>query len=260
MISISTITGLLMAFGILIGAITMSTEKYMLFVSVSSFLIVLGGTLTATLVSYSYPLILSSFKGLLVNLLDEKNVTKFKHASIKRTVEWNQIFRSGGMSGLENSLNETEKKDPFICLGIELIGTGYKGDDLKQLLDESNHSQYKQEMAQAEVLNAMGTYAPGFGMIGTLIGLIVMLDNLNGDMAALGNGLAVALLTTLYGILFAQVFFKPAAIRINRRASNNFDNREMQINAFVLMTEKRPDMYLQDSMNVHLPFKKRLES
>lgn len=260
MISISTITGLLMAFGILIGAITMSTEKYMLFVSLSSFLIVLGGTLTATLVSYSYPLVLSSFKGLLANFLDEKNVTKFKHASIKRTVEWNQIFRSGGMSGLESSLTDNEKKDPFISLGIELIGTGYKGDDLKNLLDESNHSQYKQEMVQAEVLNAMGTYAPGFGMIGTLIGLIVMLDNLNGDMAALGNGLAVALLTTLYGILLAQVFFKPAAIRINRRVSNNFDNREMQINAFVLMTEKRPDMYLQDSMNVHLPFKKRLES
>ncbi|USD67922.1 MotA/TolQ/ExbB proton channel family protein [Vibrio sp. SCSIO 43136] len=259
MISLSTITGLLMAVGVLLGAIIMSTDNYMLFVSFSSLIIVLGGTLTATLMSYSYPLIFQSFKGFLQNLIDEKNVVKAKQDSISRTLEWNQIFRTGGMAALETSLTEKELKDPFVSLGIELIGTGYKGSELKNMLDESNHSQRQAEMSQAQVLNSMGNFAPGFGMIGTLIGLITMLDNLNGDLAALGNGLAVALLTTLYGILLAQLLFKPASTRVARRVENHFENREMQINAFVLMTEKRPELYLQDSMNAHLPFQKRLE-
>ena len=260
MISLSNISGFIFALALIGVAIVMSTDNYMMFVSLSSFTIVMGGSFAASLIAYSYPLVFASLKGVILNLLNEKNDTKAKHASIKRTIEWNSTFHSGGISELENSLTEKEQKDSFIKLGIELIGTGYKGEELQRLLEEGNESQSLLDMRQAEVLNTMGNFAPGFGMIGTLIGLIVMLSNLGGDMAALGAGLAVALLTTLYGVLAAQLFFKPAAIRVQRRVEMESHKREMQIQAFVMMTDKRPSLHLQDSMNGYLPFKKRFET
>lgn len=259
MISFSNIFGFLLAIGLICGSIMMTTDNYLLFVSISSLIIVVGGSFAASLVGYSFPLVFSALKGILQNLVLEANDMKTKHMSIRRMTEWNNTFHSGGITELENSLTEKEKKDSFIKLGIDLIGTGYKGEELQALLEESNESQSMQDMRHAEVLNTLGNFAPGFGMVGTLIGLIVMLDNLGGDMTALGQGLAVALLTTFYGVIVAQLFFKPASMRVQRRVEMEAHRREMQIRAFMMMTNKRPSLHVQDHMNGYLPFNKRLE-
>lgn len=120
------------------------------------------------------------------------------------------------------------------------------------MLDESNESQRVQEAQPANVLSTMANFSPAFGMIGTLVGLIVMLDSLDGDMATMGKGLAIALLTTLYGTLLAQALFKPSAINVRRKSDDNFHRRDMQIQAFVMMTEKQPDLHIKDSMNSYL--------
>ncbi|WP_155400575.1 motility protein A [Vibrio nigripulchritudo] len=258
--SISTITGWIFAAAVLVTAVVTSTDNYWLFVSLSSFLIVLGGTSTAALISYSYPLFFRAIQAVLKSLFDGKNETKLKHSSILRSIEWNKVYRTDGIAGLENSLSEKEQKDPFISMAIELLGTGYKGKELHALLMESNESQRAREAQPANVLSTMANFSPAFGMIGTLVGLIVMLDSLDGDMATMGKGLAIALLTTLYGTLMAQVFFKPSAINVRRKSDENYHRREMQIKAFVMMTEKQPDLHIKDSMNCYLPPKKRLES
>ncbi|PKF78435.1 flagellar motor protein MotA [Vibrio sp. vnigr-6D03] len=258
--SLSTITGWLFSVAVLMTAVVSSTDNYWLFVSVSSLLIVAGGTSTAALISYSYPLFFKAIQAVIASLFDGRNETKLKHSSIVRSLEWNKVYRIEGIAGLEKALTNKELKDPFIAMAIELLGTGYKGKALRNLLDESNESQRVQEAQPANVLSTMANFSPAFGMIGTLVGLIVMLDSLDGDMATMGKGLAIALLTTLYGTLLAQALFKPSAINVRRKSDDNFHRRDMQIQAFVMMTEKQPDLHIKDSMNSYLPPKKRLES
>ena len=253
-ISFSTTIGMILATAIFVGSIFMSTNHYMLFVSISSLLVVLGGTFTATLVSYSFPLLTGAIKNMFLNLLDENNFENAAKKLTLRSVQLNAIFKKGGITALEGSLTESEKKNKFTMICVELVSTGYKGAELEDLLKNYNTNQYLKEEVESDVLSTMAAYAPSFGMVGTLIGLIIMLDNMSGDLSELGRGLSIALLTTLYGTLFAQLSFRPAYIRSLRRAESNYSLRELEAQAFTLILDRKTDMYLEDKLNSYLSY------
>jgi len=258
MISISTFVGILGAITLFAYAILKSTDNYLIFVSVYSSIIVLGGSLGATLISYSFRLILAAFREMMVNLLDEKNQNKQLKQLVNRVVEWNIIYKKQGVTALENSLTANEKKDDFIRYAIELLGTGYKSKELTCMLEDTNESDFLRKNEHVNVVNALASYAPSFGMIGTLIGLIIMLDNMSGDLSALGKGLAIALLTTLYGTLLAQILFKPSAIRIERRQHRIFFERQIIIVGLELITENKDNLNIQDRLNCYLAPKHKM--
>ena len=127
----------------LASAVLMSTGNYMLFVSVSSALIVVGGTLTTALVSYSYPLMISSLRASLLNLVDERNRKKRMHQSILRSLEWNRIFRSGGISALEGAMTPQELKD-------DVFGEVFNFKAVQQMWQESVKLQIKYKLQKRE--------------------------------------------------------------------------------------------------------------
>ncbi|QUM80914.1 MotA/TolQ/ExbB proton channel family protein [Moritella sp. 5] len=258
MISISTFVGILGAVGLFVYAIFKSTDNYLIFVSLFSLLIVLGGTFGATLISYSFRLIWAAFTEMMVNLLDEKNQNKQLKQLVSRIIEWNDIYKKQGITALENSLTEKEKKDDFIINAMELLGTGYKSKVLSSMLDDTNESDFQRRNEHVNVINTLSIYAPSFGMVGTLIGLIIMLDNMSGDLSALGKGLAIALLTTLYGTLLAQLLFKPSAIRIARRQHRIFFERQIITAGLELITENKDNLYIQDRLNCYLAPKHKM--
>ena len=107
-------------------------------------------------------------------------------------------------------------------------------------------------MVQVNILRSMGGTAPAFGMIGTLIGLIVMLDTMGSDPCALGAGLAVALNTTLYGVLLARLIFVPAANKLQQRQEILRFRHELVVEGMALLAEKRSPRFIQDRMNSFL--------
>jgi chemotaxis protein MotA len=111
---------------------------------------------------------------------------------------------------------------------------------------------WQRQTLESKVLNTMAVYSPGFGMVGTIVGLIIMLDNLNGDMAGLGKGLALALITTLYGVLLANLFFKPAANQVTEKQETMYFRHQLISEGFILMCEKRDALYVQDRLNAFL--------
>ena len=106
-------------------------------------------------------------------------------------------------------------RQDFTKYGLGLLSSGYKGEELRELLFEFTETMYDRAQVQVGVLKTMASFAPAFGMIGTLVGLIIMLDNLKADAGQLGQGLALALITTLYGVITANLIFKPAALIVN---------------------------------------------
>ena len=129
----------------------------------------------------------------------------------------------------------------------------------RTILTDDMDSQWQRLTLESKVLNTMAVYAPGFGMVGTIIGLIIMLDNMDGDMAALGKGLALALLTTLYGVVLANLIFKPAANQVTEKQETVYFRNQLMVEGFVLLAEKRDSLFIQDRLNAYLQPKNRLQ-
>ena len=134
----------------------------------------------------------------------------------------------------------------------DLVITGYTGNEVREILKESAFSIYQRETQHIDVLKQLGAYTPAFGMVGTLIGLIVMLGSMGSDPDSIGTGMAVALITTLYGILFARLLYMPAANKVTQRADNSLFRNLLLVESLVLLAERKSPRYIQDKVNAFL--------
>lgn len=258
MFSFSTLIGFFAGISLFVFAVVSSTDNHQIFVSLSSFALVFGSTIAASLVSYSTKDVLIAVRCMAATFFHAPTSQQHLNKLVARFVEWSTVYRAGGIAELENSLTEKEKKDDFIRNGIELMGSGYKNSDIRMMLTDESDASWQRRTLEAKVLNTMAVYAPGFGMVGTIIGLIIMLDNMNGDMAALGKGLALALITTLYGVVLSNLFFKPAANQVTEKQETWYFRNQLITEGFVLLAEKRDPMFIQDRLNAYLQPASRL--
>jgi chemotaxis protein MotA len=123
---------------------------------------------------------------------------------------------------------------------------------VREILTNTINSTFTRNMVQADILRNMGTTAPAFGMIGTLVGLIIMLDNMGADPGQLGPGMAVALVTTLYGVLFSRMILLPAASKAQQREEILKFRNFLVAEGLALLAERKSPRYIQDRMNSYL--------
>jgi len=219
---IATLVGIisgvfLIFFSILIGGDVMG------FVSVSSMMIVLGGTFASTLVNFPLNTVLE-----VINITRNAFLFKDEPPSliIDTMVALAEKARREGILAIEKSLYDIE--DPFMRNGIQLAVDGSDPEVIRNIMEnELANLEARHKIGQA-VLHAMGTYAPAFGMIGTLIGLIQMLRVLE-DPSQIGGGMAVALVTTFYGALLSNLVFLPLEGKLKGRTRDEVLKREMVI-------------------------------
>jgi len=252
MISVSTLVGITAGVGLFVTAVTTSTDNYMMFVSIASGMMVVGSTFAASLISFSFTEVMHAIKAMFQTVLSGNTTQGHLSGLVKRFMELSDIYRDGGVSALEDSLTSLEKKDAHMALGIELMGSGYKQGDIRVIMGDAMDSHWQRKSLEGKILNTMGVYAPGFGMVGTIVGLIIMLDNMGGDMANLGKGLALALITTLYGVLLANLLFKPTAAQVTEKQEQEYFRHELITDGFVMLSEKRDSMVIQDRLNAYI--------
>jgi len=133
-----------------------------------------------------------------------------------------------------------------------LVLAGYNDENLRGKLETFMNTTYERNMVRATILNTMAHIAPGLGMIGTLVGLIVMLSELDGGTGGLGQGLALALITTLYGVILAQLVFKPASRRAEQKEQMLRFKHQLTIDAFLLLVNRANSFEIQDHLNSYL--------
>ncbi|MDA9677886.1 MotA/TolQ/ExbB proton channel family protein [bacterium] len=130
---------------------------------------------------------------------------------------------------------------------------GYDKENLRGKLETFISSSYQRNMVRASILNTMANVAPAFGMLGTLIGLVMMLASLDAsDPSSLGTSLSVALLTTLYGTLFAQLLFKPASRRAEQKEQIARFKNQLTAEGFLLLISQANSVEIQDHLNSFL--------
>ena len=135
---------------------------------------------------------------------------------------------------------------------IQLTLAGYDSDNMRGKLETFMNKTYERNMVRATILNTMANIAPGFGMIGTLVGLIVMLSELDSGAGNLGQGLALALITTLYGVIVAQLVFKPASRRAEQKEQIIRFKNQLTADAFLLLLNRASSLEIQDHLNGYL--------
>lgn len=208
---IGTVIGFVIAIGAILGSMLIGGQSPGGLINFPSLFVVFGGTIGATLVSFPLARMLKLHTVVLKSLFS-KPVDPVE--TIRDLVRYAEVARREGILSLENLIEEM--KDPFIVRGVKMAVDGTDPELIKTIMETELEALMDRHAEGKQVLDAVGRYAPAFGMIGTLMGLIAMLKAMD-DPSAIGPGMAVALITTLYGAFIANVFTGPIADKLAAR-------------------------------------------
>ena len=161
-------------------------------------------------------------------------------------------MKKGGLQDLQNKFDINEYKNPIIKYSMEMLFNGAKSEDIYKLTEDLIDSGHDRNSIQVEILDTMATFAPAFGMIGTLVGLVIMLGNMGGDPSSIGEGMAVALITTLYGVLLANLILKPAARKLEQKFSIIRYRDKILLEGISMLSNKPHPYTIQDRLNRYL--------
>lgn len=250
---LATIVGIVLSFGLVAGAIVTGGSP-MIFVNVPSMLIVIGGTIGATLVNYPLGHVLGVM-GVIKNTFLAKgdNPTQV----IERFIDYANRARREGILALEPLIKEVQ--DPFLQKGLQLTVDGLEPQTIQEILEtEISYMEERHELG-SEILSIMGAFAPAMGMIGTVIGLVQMLQNMN-DPSSIGPSMAVALITTFYGAILANLVFNPMAGKLKTRSKEERLIKEMILEGILSISKGENPRIVEDKLNSFIPPKMRKQS
>lgn len=223
----------------------------MSYIDLASIYIVLGGSIAATFVAYPLNRVLEAVK-IASKAFSDKVVESGE--IIKKIIGLANTARKEGLLALEEAAEEIE--DEFLRKGIMLIVDGTDPELVRNLLEteltfiEERHSEGQ------GIFETMGSLAPAFGMIGTLIGLINMLKRLD-DPSAIGPSMAVALVTTFYGSLLANLIFIPMATKLKLRSREEILRKEIIVEGLLSIQAGENPRIIEEKLKVFLPPKLR---
>lgn len=249
MISLSTVGGVVFGFLIIALGILHETKDWQVFISGASFAIVFGGTVTVTFIGFRFRYIWNAFTATLKIFLKQSISSKTLVQDVKLAIDWQKKYQAEGQAAYEAIAKSS--KDEFVKYIFNLASTGYKPDDIREFGTTSIEEHYFRHMQESTILNTMASMTPAFGLVGTLLGLIVMLGKLE-DPSKLGPGLSLALTATLYGLLLARFVFMPSSTKVKQTLSIERFRHFLVLEALVLIMEKKPAMYIQDKLNSYL--------
>lgn len=245
---LATLIGILGAFGIVVAAMVLG-GSIMVFINVPSLLIVILGTLMVVLMKFNLGQCFGAIKVALKAFMFKMDKMEELIPSI---VELADVARKGGLLALEGK----EVSNEFLKDGIKMLVDGHDGEVVKDVLVKDMRQANERHAWGARVFTAMGDVAPAMGMIGTLVGLVQMLSAMD-DPKAIGPAMAVALLTTLYGAIMANMFAIPIADKLDLRKTEEGRLKSMVIDALMAIQAGQNPRVIESMLKTYLAPSKR---
>lgn len=219
---------------------------FMEFIDVPSIVIVIGGTIAAVLVSYPLNQFLSIFS-------TAKKAFIYKSSSsadlIAHFLEMNKVARAEGLLALERYIDN--EPDEFLKKAVQMAIDGITPDTMRATLtNEIDYLRLRHAQSQG-IFETLAAQAPSWGMIGTLIGLVLLLKNLD-DPSTIGPSMAVAILTTLYGSIIANFFCNPIAKKLELRSAEESVRRELIVEGVIALAQSAPSMVMEQTLKSFL--------
>ena len=253
----TTILGIIIGIGVMIYAIIEVARgdpgKVIglkdMYLNMAAFLIVMGGMIASTLIAHPFPHIVRGFVAFFVVFIrkDQDFVS-----IISFMCDTSMAYAKNGIAGIEEQI-KLYKKEDILKDGLTMIVNGYKMEEVQECLEVNIQRRHDREMIDYYVFRTMGKSAPAFGMVGTLVGLIFMMRVLAESPEKIGPFLAVALVATFYGVVFANLIFNPMANKLLYQAEYNMRIGRMEIEALEYIMKKQHPMYIKDRLVSYVP-------
>ncbi|GAB5440166.1 MAG: MotA/TolQ/ExbB proton channel family protein [Fuerstiella sp.] len=242
---ISTVIGLVLAIGLVVGSILLGGGLGD-FIDVPSLMITVGGSFAAVLINFQLPVALGA-----MNVIKKCFLSKMPTPAevIEQFRGFATTARRDGLLALEGELENVD--DDFLKRGLEQVVGGASKEDLQTALTVELDAIDSRHATGKKIVDAVGAAAPAFGMIGTLIGLVQMLKSLD-DPSQIGGGMAVALLTTLYGAVIANMFCGPLGGKLEQRNNEELMIRELMIAGMVSLVEGQAPRAVEERLLLYL--------
>ena len=191
------------------------------FVDPHAITVVFGGTLGATLIAFPMKTV-TGLPGVLRKAFLHRVPTN--HEIIARLEELAKRARKEGLLSLQSAVGDLD--DAFYRSGLQLVVDGQEADVVESILETEIDHLVARHQVGAEILRTMGVYAPAFGMVGTIVGLIQMLLNMD-DPSTIGPAMALALVATFYGAALSNIVFLPLATKLQRRSAQEAEQKTL---------------------------------
>lgn len=246
----ATIIGIVVG-TLVIGGAIFSGGEFLTFVNLPSVLIVIGGAMAATVLRFPLSGIVTALAMGSKVAFTQKKTSPL--GMIDQITMLSGVIRKSGPLGLEN----VEVEDDFLAKGVQYIADGYEESFILESLERERDLTLERLNEGKSIFKAMGDSAPAFGMIGTLVGLVQMLSTMD-DPSTIGPSMAVALLTTLYGAIIANMICLPISDKLSMKANTEEINLTLAIDGIMQIRQnKSPDM-IKEMLIAYLPEKQRI--
>ena len=243
---ILSVIGLILALvAILVGAVLKGAGITAL-LSGAAFMIVIVGTVAAICVQTPLPVMKRAMR-ILPWIFRPPSVARGE--LIKRMVEWSNTARKQGLLGLETAIEK--EGDDFVKKGLQLVVDGSEPDVIRNTLEVDMHVREQADTRAAKVFEGMGIYSPTLGIIGAVLGLMAVMQNL-ADPSKLGQGIAAAFVATIYGIGIANLFFLPAASKLKVAIQSMSEAREMVIEGMISIAQGENPRSIESKLQGYL--------
>lgn len=249
----ATIIGLICGFGLVISAIVLGGDPKS-FINPPSVLIVIGGTLSVTTMCFSLSEIGHTFKVIMKTVFYGNRDPSDAAIQVLRIAE---TARKHGVLTLQNTL-ESLKNEQFMYKGVAMVVDGTPGEEVEAIMRRDMQATIQRHIKSTNVLRKAGEFAPAMGLIGTLIGLVQMLGHLE-DPSTIGPSMAVALLTTFYGAVLANMVFMPLAAKLERNSAEEAMVNSVYLMAAASIGRQENPRRLEMLLNSVLPPSKRVQ-
>ncbi len=245
---IATIIGLVGGSVLVVTAVLVGGDLN-IFINIPGFLIVVGGTVASCFIKFSMKDVINSIrvamKAFTVKIDPPEQI-------MDRMVALARVTKEKGLMALENE----KVSDEFTAKGLQFLADGFEAQRIEELLKKDINLTVRRHSVGQKVFKGMGAAAPAFGMIGTLIGLVQMLAKMTSPQD-IGPAMAVALLTTLYGALLANLVFLPLADKLALRSHQELETKNLIVDAILGIGQGLSGMVFQETLKIHLSPKER---
>jgi chemotaxis protein MotA len=255
--SFGTLIGILLSLSLLILAISGEAGDLSMFFQWRSFALVFGGTIAATMISYNGRYVVRALREIPLIFVPSFVSRESLRRDVAELIKWGKITKGKGVVALEEYFNmnvRNKNPSPFLEFFTQIVLENYRPEVIYSILKNAINSQFERNMVAARILKNMSGIAPAFGIIGSLVGMIIVLRSMGGDVSQLGVGFSVAFLSTLYGISLAQLVFKPAALKKEQKEEMERFRNNVLLEGMAALLEQCNELELEDRLNSLLDF------
>lgn len=246
--TISAIIGLILAIGIAAMSFLTSGVDVKFFINVLGLAIVIGGTISAIFLSYSITDVIRVLS--VVGRIFLRKDKSFNKMGTELMEFAEECSNKGVPAEAKGRIH------PFLNDCLVLINDGYNDQEMRSMLEQRIMSTYDNEKHEVGIIKSMSKYPPAFGMVGTVVGLIALMSSMGGesvDMAKIGAYMAVALTTTLYGLMISNFIFSPIADNLEIGTKENLKVRQLVMETAILVKHRASLLVIQDTINSLMP-------